>query len=370
MAVKDTQIAKVGKITLYRRNGDTIFLKWYDAKSGKRGNYRRLSAKTSDMRRALALAADVNEGIEQGLPEPGKIAMGPTVMDAMLQHPASKREASDYPGDHRRHVAAVHDFATFSGSKLMRDLTVEKICTWIADLDKRGMAFDTRRHCLIPLRRASQMAPGHGLNDVLGGMRLDRQTEAIEVKALGLDGLKKLVAHASAHEDLRWAAAILLMGACGLRPSEVIRLRVSDLKDGLLHVGSETAKNASSNRILPIPQIVIEALAPLVMDKAADENLLGLRGTEAGRASVLSRSVKAVLVRAGFNLPPKSLRKTFATVCLNELGLEPAIVESYLGHTHPGATGVTNRHYLKRAGAESLRPVAEAMDRALGVTSE
>lgn len=42
-------------------------------------------------------------------------------------------------------------------------------------------------------------------------------------------------------------------------------------------------------------------------------------------------------------------------------------MEGYLGHKHPGATAVTRRHYLKRAGMESLRPLALMIDRTFDV---
>lgn len=364
MASQDHVIAKVGKVTLYRRGGDTIHLKWYD--SGK-GNWRRRSTQTGDLRRALDMAADLGDAFEAGVGRPETVALGPTILEAFLSHPATKHEMKRYPGDHRRHEAAVKDFCRFGRSDLLRDLAIDRVTDWAADLAKRGFAFDTRRHCLIPLRRASAMAPGFGFSDVLDNMRLDRHTEAIEVRAPELEQVRHLISWARRNEETRWAVAVGLLAFMGLRPSEAIRLKVQDYKDGLLRVGFSAAKNETSRRVLPVPKIVADLLEPLTESRDADESLLGMTGTSENSAlSAFSRSIGAVLDRAGLNeFPCKSLRKAFASICLNELGLAPELVEGWLGHKHPGALAVTRRHYLKRIDADNLRPLAKAIDDAM-----
>ena len=138
------------------------------------------------------------------------------------------------------------------------------------------------------------------------------------------------------------------------------------LKEGVLHVGASGAKNDPSERFLPVPSVVMELVGPLVSNKSGEESLLGFIGSDGAVASGFSRSIKDAMCRADRDLHAKSLRKSFATICLNELGAEPAQVEGFLGHKHPGATAVTRRDYLKRAGAGSLMPLAEMLDRAFG----
>lgn len=364
MANQDHVIAKVGKVTLYRRGGDTIHLKWFD--SG-RGNWRRRSTKTGNIRHALDMAADLGDAFEAGVDRPELVALGPTVLEAFLSHPATKHEMKRYLGDHRRHEEAVKDFCRFGRSDLLRELSVDSVTDWVADLANRGLAFDTRRHCLIPLRRASAMAPGFGFNDVLGDMRLDRHTEALEVRAPELEQVRDLISWARRNEEPRWAVAVGLLALMGLRPSEAIRLKVQDYKNGLLRVGSSAAKNETSRRVLPVPKIMADLLEPLTESRDADELLLGMTGTSENSAfSAFSRGVGVVLEKAGLNdFPCKSLRKAFASICLNELGLAPELVEGWLGHKHPGVLAVTRRHYLKRIDAENLRPLAAAIDGAM-----
>jgi integrase len=364
MANQDRTIAKVGKVQVYRRGGDTCFLKWYDPTVGRGGNYRRRSARTRDLRHALAMAADLSDALDSGEAEPDKVALGPTVAEAAAAHPSTRREREASPPDHRRHAAALEDYIGFSGSPSLRDLTVERTLAWAGELEARGLAFDTRRHMLLPLRRASAMAPSFGLHDVLSDLRIDRRGEPLEVKTADLDGLRNLVERAKEERDPRWPTAIALMALMGLRPSEVVRLRVGDLKDGLLTVGARGAKNAASRRVLPVPNVALGMLAPMLEGKAADDPLIPLSANEGSALSILSRGVGGAMGRAGLDLPCKCLRKSFASACVNDLDVRPGLVEAFLGHAASGTGDVTRRHYLARVGAERLRPVADAVDRA------
>ena len=70
MARKDRTAAKIGKVILYRRDGQTIFAKWYNPERGGRGNYQRRSLKTADLREALRKAADLAGALRPGLTAP------------------------------------------------------------------------------------------------------------------------------------------------------------------------------------------------------------------------------------------------------------------------------------------------------------
>ena len=307
----DRTLAKVGKVAVYcRAGGRTLMLRWFDR---EKKNYRRRSARTDDLRNALAMAADLADALDSGEVEPDKVALGPSVLEAALAHPASQREREDYPADHARHSAAVGEYVKFAGSPLLRDLTVEKTALWAAELERQGLAFDTRRHSLLYLRRASSMAPSHGLHDVLSDLRIDRRSEPVQIETIDLDGLRDLIKHAKKEDD-RWAAATALMGLMGLRPSEVARLKVGNLKEGLLTVGAGKAKNATSRRVLPVPRIAKDMLAPMLKGKRDDDPLIPLSQNEQSALSILSRNVRGAMERAGFDLPCQSLRKSFAKV--------------------------------------------------------
>lgn len=124
MSNQDRTISKVGKVQVYRRGGDTCFLKWYDGTRGKSGNYRRRSTKTTELSRAVALAAALHEALESALDSPERVALGPTLLEAAEAHPATSRKKEKHPGDHKRHMDALNDYVRFAKSPLLRDLTV------------------------------------------------------------------------------------------------------------------------------------------------------------------------------------------------------------------------------------------------------
>lgn len=364
MAQQDRIVAKVERVTLYRRGGNTLFLKWYNPKRGRRGNYQRRSTKTSNLRQALHIAVDLNEALSSGDVEADKVALGPTLVEAAQAHPATTHEERHYPADYRRHAKSMAAFVRFSGSPLLRELRVEKASKWVEKMKADGLGFESRRHALLFLRRASALAPNYGFTDVLNGLRLDRREQIPEINALDAESMRSLQSEADKMVETRWSAAIALMGFMGLRPSEVVRLKVSDIEaDGTLNVGARRSKNESSRRSLPIPAVVAKRLEPMAAMVDPDQSLLGFNASESSNICMLSRGIKRILRAARFDsFAAKDLRKSFTTICINELGVDPVLVEGFLGHKHPAALGVTRRHYLRSVNAKRLNPVADAID--------
>jgi hypothetical protein len=276
------------------------------------------------------------------------LGTGTALLALFSAHPATRRDNA-----RPRYEAHLAEFIAWSGISNARHLTADAVERWIEELHRRGQSYDTRRHRLIPIRRAcAQLARETGRNP-LAGIRLDRRPARGTLEAAPLEEILRLVRH----EDPRIAAAAGLMGAMGLRPTEALRVRGKDLRpDGLLEVGWKTA---SSWRLLPAPA----PLLPVLSGRAADEPLVASRHNT-HRGGMMTPDSFWRAWKSASPYPAKLLRKGFLSASVLELGLDPLRVEAYMGHRVSGLTAVSGAHYLS-IGAAALRPVAEAWAKAL-----
>lgn len=284
-----------------------------------------------------------------------------TIMEAALRHPATVREAGSCQRDFRRHERDVKVFVRRTGIKFLSDLTIEGALDYIAAMRREGMSYTTRRHAMLWIKRAAAMAPSYGLENVLGEIKLDRNGGAVQpVEALCLAEIASRIDAALALEDRRVAGIIALGVTCGLRPTEICRLRQGDLdcEAATLQVGTGAAKNASSVRLVPVSRIAVGIVRPL-LDKDRDAPIftngkVGIRPIDIYK---LSKLITPHLIAR-----PKVLRKSFATIAALELRVDERVVEGMLGHAYSGFAQVTRKSYLARARVEQLKPAAEAFD--------
>lgn len=295
-----------------------------------------------------------------------------TLVDAAEAHPATRREKATRPGDYRKHIAGLEAFAAWSGSQRLDALTLDQVVRWVDHLRGTGVAWDTRRHRLLYLRRAARMAAAvAGMPDVLGGIALDRNDQRADPQVWPLAELieaavrlerGRLVMH---HR----APVVIALGAgMGLRPSELLRLRVGHVAGDVLRVGAETRKNAASRRDLPIPASLLPWITAATRDPKTGDTRPPTDWLIPGRCkrALSPHALDAwwqqyVIPELAGELTPKHLRKTFATWS-SEAGIEPRHVEAYLGHRASELAAVTSRHYIAAGRVAALRPAATALD--------
>jgi integrase len=290
------------------------------------------------------------------------VAMGEvTVLEAARRHPATRREEQSNPRDARRHKKEVSDFTRATGATLLSQVTLDEVLDYITHMRRKGMSYSSRRHALSWIKRACAMAPSYGLLDVLADMRLDRnEGGSVVAESLELDVVATKLDEMLSLEDRRVAAVVALGATCGLRPTEICRIRVGDVDQTQqsIQIGAVAFKNRASVRLLPVPPFVLAIIAPL-LDRSEDSPLItnGVVGKRHIDIYKLSH-----LISPALGAPPKILRKSFTTIAALELDVDERIVEGMLGHAYSGFAQVTRRHYLAKARIEKLRAVADAME--------
>ena len=190
----------------------------------------------------------------------------------------------------------------------------------------------------------------------LDGYRDDDPTELLESPVLGehlpevltadeVDALENSIDH-SKWEGQRNHAIIEVLFSCGLRVSELVNLKLSDLylKERYVRVCGKGSKE----RLVPISPQAIQQLDLWFMDrnlmkiKPGEEDyvFLNRRGAHLTRTMILIM-IKQQALEAGIKktISPHTLRHSFATALL-EGGADLRAIQAMLGHETIGTTEI------------------------------
>lgn len=143
-----------------------------------------------------------------------------------------------------------------------------------------------------------------------------------------------------ATDNPKYKLMISLGYACGLRVSEVINLRVSDLNIDELTVHIKEAKG-KKDRISVLPEKLKNDLHNIVAGKDLNEYVFNSNRRGNLITTSLQRMFRKSLVRAKINKPATfhSLRHSFATHLL-ENGTDVRYVQALLGHSNIRTTQI------------------------------
>lgn len=161
----------------------------------------------------------------------------------------------------------------------------------------------------------------------------------------------------SSQEGIRNKAIIETMFSCGLRVSETVGLKISDIfkQDGFIKVVGKGNKE----RLVPIGSVAIKFIDYYLeyvrnhqQIKAADVDILFLnrRGAKLSRVMIFY-IIKKMAAEAGItkSISPHTLRHSFAT-CMVEAGADLRAVQQMLGHESITTTEIythLDRDYLR-----------------------
>jgi integrase len=287
-----------------------------------------------------------------------------TLHTAALAHPSTQRQPM---AERWRYLAYLDDFTAATGIEHVQRITVTGIIDYLKARAIAGDAYDTRRHRLLYLRRATRMGASLAQHpDVLAGFRLDKPAQRAVHDVYSLDELAALCVTLEDAQRWRDLAMIGIMGAAGLRPSECFGATLPDLReDGALTTGTKTA---ASRRLIPLPPCVARWTRQAIAARYENARVPAIFLTGRNRAfgtQTFAWCIRDLLEEVGHRrLMAKGFRKTFAT-WTTRAGIDPQHVEAYLGHASALLTAVTAHSYLGEWLVHELRPTAEAIDRLL-----
>lgn len=199
-------------------------------------------------------------------------------------------------------------------------------------------------------------------------IELPKQSRKLPV-VLSVPEIEALLAQISFHtpEDVRNDAIIETLYACGLRVSELVDLRISELyfDEGFIRVIGKGSKQ----RFVPVSESAVEKITyyrdavrgNLKIKKEAEDILfLNRRGAQLTRAMIFT-IIRKLAKAAGISkiVSPHTLRHSFATHLL-ENGADLRSIQAMLGHESITTTEIyvhLDRQKLK-AEVEKYHPLA------------
>ncbi len=213
------------------------------------------------------------------------------------------------------------------------DLTEQQVNEYLIKFHRSGPARGTFKIRRAALRLFFCNTLGHGLAHVQKKMKPLRQYRLPQV--LSHADCMRLI---ETVENLIYRNCLLLMYACGLRISEAVKVKVTDIdkSTGCLKVIGKGNKE----RIVPIPQPVLNSLREMWKTHKHDillfPNNSGFNPICYGSVGRVFRTVRDYL-GLDKNITSHTLRHSFATRLL-ENKVDSRIVQTLLGHSHPGTT--------------------------------
>ena len=262
--------------------------------------------------------------------------------------------------------------------KLQRGYSANTLDAYQRDLDKLLVYLEAEDKHVLDVRLKDLQHFAAGLHDIgiharsqcrilsgvrsffrflqLDGYRDDDPTELLESPVLGehlpevltaeeVDALENSIDH-SKWEGQRNHAIIEVLFSCGLRVSELVNLKLSDLfiKERYVRVLGKGSKE----RLVPISPQAIQQLDLWFMDRnlmkikpgQEDYVFLNRRGSRLTRTMILIM-IKQQALEAGIQktISPHTLRHSFATALL-EGGADLRAIQAMLGHETIGTTEI------------------------------
>ena len=162
----------------------------------------------------------------------------------------------------------------------------------------------------------------------------------------------------------RYQVCLTTIYSCGLRLQEGTHLQVADIDSARLMIHVRHGKGAK-DRYVPLPDRTLQLLRqywkqhrnPMLLFPAEGRNHIDLaRSSEPMSRSSLQKAFRAALIESGNNKRASvhTLRHSWATHLL-EAGVNPRLIQEWLGHNSPATTSVYTHLTVK---AEQLGAAA------------
>ena len=187
---------------------------------------------------------------------------------------------------------------------------------------------------------------------------------------LSVNELRALLAQASAREHL----VLRILAVCGLRPAEILVLRIEDFEGAQLRIDEAlkerqrgedrigATKTVESDSYVPVPQDLGREIAAWIAGHPDRNNARAFLfpnsvGTAFGVGNYLKRHLKPLAEKAGVHdVTLQALRRTSSTHMQSHATVKD--MQRHLRHTDPQTT---LKHYAKVL-PDSLRSAVAALD--------
>jgi len=243
---------------------------------------------------------------------------------------------------------------------IVKNITDSKLHNFIAWLSELGMLANTQARVIsglksffnyLMLEELISIDPSQQLDSPKLSRKLPDVLNLIEIEAL-IDAVD-----ASKPEGMRNKAILEVLYGCGLRVTELITLRISDLNPAQEYI--KVTGKGNKERIIPVGETALKFIDIYLSQvrihlsvKKGNEDYIFLNrlGSRLSRISVFTM-IKALATAIGLqkNISPHTFRHSFATHLI-EGGADLRAVQEMLGHSSITTTEVythLDRDYLK-----------------------
>lgn len=258
-----------------------------------------------------------------------------------------KRTSPNTEMSYRRDLTKMRIYLEITaGSPSVSEVTEENLKKYIAYMERKKFKASTISRAIASIKAFYHYLLKEGLvredaSECLKAPKVERKAPDV----LTVEEMEKLLAGPSGDSDkeIRDSAMLELLYATGIRVSELISLRLSDVN---MHMGYVICREGDRERMIPFGNQVREALhrylsrarERMVTNEARDILFVNCSGTPMSRQGFW-KLVKSYAKKAGItkDITPHTLRHTFAAHMV-ENGTDLKSVQEMLGHSDISTT--------------------------------
>ena len=270
-----------------------------------------------------------------------------------------KKTSSNTEMSYRRDLTKLRIYLEITaGSPAGDEVTEEHFKKYMAYMERKKFKASTISRSIASIKAFYHYLLKEGLvrkdiSDCLKAPRVERKTPDI----LSVEEMEKLLNQPSGGSDkeIRDSAMLKLLYATGIRVSELISLRVSDVN---MQMGFLICREGDRERMIPFDSQVQEALRRYLIrarnhmasNEAKDILFVNCSGTSMSRQGFW-KLIKSYARKAGItkDITPHTLRHTFAAHQV-ENGTDLKSVQEMLGHSD-----ISTTHMYLKLGKPSVK---------------
>ena len=240
-----------------------------------------------------------------------------------------------------RDAASLCAFLSGQGLSRPEDATGDDLCRYVAAIAEEGISKRSQAHAISSIKSFYDFLErenriGRSPCDALDAPKMQRYLPVV----LSVDEVKAIIdsVDLSKPEGHRNKAILEMLYSCGLRVSELVTLKISDLffDEGFIKVVGKGSKQ----RLIPVGEYAVKAVTLYLGQRRTlpvargyeDYLFLNRRGKNLTRQMVFKIvNDAAAMAHITKNISPHTFRHSFATH-LVENGADLRIVQQMLGH--------------------------------------